>query len=115
MHYSKETLKGPLMSFVGTLREAKIRYRNLAMEPPGIRFSLVDPSQKDKAHRVLEGLGADVLGSDVPRAAFQVTVNGRDMHLVPHPDLFEKKTRQVVEQSLEIVRRRIDETGRKSQ
>ena len=109
----KEHLENTVNVVRDALRDEKIRYQGLVADPPAVRLSLIDSSQKDDALRILGGLRADVLGGTMPRAAFKVVDNNNTFHLTPDPDIFEEKTRQVVEQSLEIVRRRIDETGTK--
>ncbi len=86
------------------LRENGIGYRNLGIGDDGnaVTFTLRDPAQGDKAERVLGEIGQEVRvsvdGSGAGRLG--LTASARDQRI-----------NQALQQSIEIVRRRIDETG----
>ena len=87
------------------LRDAKVGFANLGVRDGAVSFTLRDPS---KAAEVEEAL-RDELGSDVV-----VTNNGDGSFRLGYSEIFiEQRHDQVVEQAIEILRRRIDPDGTK--
>ena len=83
------------------LRRAKIGYRGLGAAGQGIAFTLRDPAQASDARRILRRLDSEaVLDEDGGRLSLTLTEQA----------LRERRS-AAVNQSIEIVRRRIDETG----
>ena len=84
-----------------SLRQAKIQYTGLAVEQEGVSFQLRDPTRSDEAR---EAIDETVQGFLVDRSAgsFRLTFEQNALR--------ELKT-NILEQSIEVVRRRIDETG----
>lgn len=83
------------------LRKAKIGYAELGRIEDGIKFKLTDPSSVAQAKEVLGEIDRDL---DVSSGDGFVEARLKETAL-------EDKKRAAMEQSVEIVRRRIDETG----
>ena len=85
-----------------TLRKERIGYRNLGLENGVVTFTLRDPAQSDRVERLLGDLGEDfrVDVSEAGRGTVALTGQARSQRI-----------NNAVQQSIEIVRRRIDETG----
>jgi preprotein translocase subunit SecD len=85
----------------GELRNAKIGYTDLGLGGGAVHFKLTDPSQADKAKEVLREMDRD-LDVKLDDGVFSLRMS--------ETQIAEKK-RSAMDQSIEIVRRRIDETG----
>lgn len=83
------------------LRQAQIGYVDLTADKETLSFSVRDPAQADAAREIVRKLDADVLAS----------VEGAQIRARFTPEAVLARTRQAVDQSIEIIRRRIDETG----
>ena len=111
----KERLESLADATRGRLRAANIGYVNLAAEPAQRRVSLRvrDPGQAQAAIAVLREQANQIptsLGAAVPDIDVAATPDGLVTATLSEPGLRAKAT-GAVEQSIEIVRRRIDETG----
>jgi protein-export membrane protein SecD len=84
------------------LRTAKIGYSGLSRSPDGVVVTLLDASAVDAARKAL----GEVLGEGMEAAVDGTTITLR----YTEAGLTQLRSR-VVDQSIEIVRRRIDETG----
>ena len=84
------------------LRKARIRYQELALDGTGVRVTIPDAAQVDDARAVL--------GKIDPDASLHSDDGGR-FRLVLSDQAIRQRESAAVAQSLEIVRRRIDETG----
>lgn len=94
------------------LREEQIAFTDLGVVNGGIALRIVDPAQVNPAARLLR----DNIGS-----VLQGVAGGRDIRVTTQPDqrlrlefvpeAFEAEAVRAVEQSQEIIRRRIDELG----
>jgi len=95
-----------LSSFVDSvrveLRRARIGYRGLGVNGMGVSFTLTDPSQTQKA--------LDIVGKLDPSLTV-TSSKGGVIHLALSEKAVAERRQSVVEQSIEIIRRRIDETG----
>ena len=86
------------------LRKGDITYSNLSSTRDGITLTLKDPARdRDAAYKILRGLDA---GTDIKID----TETGKVDVVLSEQGMTDIRT-QVVNQSIEIVRRRIDETG----
>ncbi len=85
------------------LRSAKIGYSGIAALPDGIRITLRDGQAPEAVKKILRGVDDHDLEI---REAENNTVEGRLTE-----DALRKITDQTISQSIEIVRRRVDETG----
>lgn len=97
----EERMQSFLHQVRGGMRKAKVGYRNLGLSNNAIRFLLTDSADEAKARKVLFELDR---GMDLSFEGKQVTVS------MTEQTIFERQ-RSAMEQSIEIVRRRIDETG----
>ena len=99
-------IEDQLNNLVDSLREEmrseRIGYRSLGLQDDAITFTLTDPSKADQVEQIVQDLGQDVT----------IDIAGQGRATV---DLSDQARRErianAVTQSIEIVRRRIDETG----
>jgi protein-export membrane protein SecD len=91
----------------GVLRPARIGYRGLGIRGDAVTMVLTDPSQSEQAVGLLKGLNPNPLSKEVEVVAGD---NGRiDVRLTD--STIRNLQDSAIRQSLEIVRRRIDEVG----
>lgn len=97
-----ERLEANLDSARRELRSAKIKYRNLRANDNGVTLTLRDVSQIDLARPLLRGIDPDMTVDidDDGSVAMALTEDG-----------LKRLKDNAITQSIEIVRRRIDETG----
>jgi preprotein translocase subunit SecD len=89
------------------LRPARIGYRGLAVRGQGVTMVLTDPTQTEQAVGILKGLNPNPLSREVevvPGDGGRIDVRLTDSTVRSLQD-------SAIRQSLEIVRRRIDEVG----
>lgn len=84
------------------LREERVRRRNLRVEDNGVSFDLLDPSRVEEVRQLLQ--------EQDPTLEVETTADGH-VQLVLNEDDMRELRRSAVTQSIEIIRRRIDETG----
>ncbi|MDG2244009.1 MAG: protein translocase subunit SecD [Rhodospirillaceae bacterium] len=84
------------------LRDAKIGYRNLAVRDQSVTLALPDPTQIPDARRAIAGV--------VPDVQFENQESGRLRITLSEQVLLDRQLAAVT-QSIEIVRRRVDEFG----
>lgn len=107
---ARERLDAALETVRAELRKASVRYTGLSSSDDAVTFRLVDPAQ---AGRLRELLG-DLLAPDPDSGGSEFSLDaGADgtVRLVPSPAALAARQSRAIEQSVEIVRRRIDETG----
>lgn len=99
----KERAEGLVSTARTDLRSEKIGYTRISALPTGLRLILRDPADAEAAKKILRGIERDV---DVIVGADGKTLEARftDVALKTIKD-------QTISQSIEIVRRRVDETG----
>jgi preprotein translocase subunit SecD len=83
------------------LRTAKIGYGDLGLVNGAVHFTLTDVSQSDAAKSAINDVDHDL----------SVTAQGNDFSLRMTDDKIAERKRAAMDQSIEIIRRRIDETG----
>jgi preprotein translocase subunit SecD len=91
-----------------TLRKEAIPYasdfpRTIAKDATQIEFNLKDTSKVGKARSVLSTVDTD----------FKVTIVGAHVTMVPTEEALQRKLSDAVDRSVEIVKKRVDETGTK--
>src|ERR671919_742073 len=91
----------------GTLRSERIGYRGLGVRGGAVTFTLTDPATTEQALAALEELDP---GGISPELSFQDAGGGR-IEIALSEDTAQELRDSAVRQSLEIVRRRIDEVG----
>jgi preprotein translocase subunit SecD len=105
----KERL-GNLQDAVRTqFRTADIGYVNLTNDDHAVTFTLRDLKDRDEALRLLGTLSSPVAGG-LPELQIDIGSDGNGTIAITDVALHDKAAR-AVEQSIEIIRRRIDETG----
>jgi SecD/SecF fusion protein len=112
---TKERLEGTLDQVRAKLREAKIAYSGLEVRGDSIEVTLRDPAQREAAAAALRDVGTGDGGSSMlggPANDFTVATPAEGVvRLTLTPQATQAKAGQAIEQSIEIVRRRIDQTG----
>ena len=83
------------------LRKARIRYSGLGIAGNGTTVTIKDPAKVEEARDLLQGLDSG-METDVEETRISLIMTERFMR---------DRTSSAVQQSIEIVRRRIDETG----
>ncbi|MEN9499740.1 MAG: hypothetical protein RIS83_1559 [Pseudomonadota bacterium] len=111
----RERLEGLVDGVRTKLRTGNIRYVNLAADAPNRRmgFRVSDPAQAQAAATALRELAEPVTlatGQNVPDIDVTVAADGSITASLTEAGLRAKAT-GAVEQSIEIIRRRVDETG----
>ena len=97
-----------------TLREKRIGYTGLGMSQGAVSVRVRDEADVEAAQEALNGLVNTVsanLFSGLPEADLLVAADGTHFTLTPTEASQRERARLDVEQSIEIVRRRIDELG----
>ncbi len=97
----EERLQSLLDQIRTDLRKAKVSYTDLALMDKKIRFSVTDVASRDAVKTLLREIDSAMV-VQVDGASFVVAMS--------EAQLFERR-RLALDQSIEIVRRRIDETG----
>lgn len=86
------------------LREKQVGVNALAIENAGVSITLRDPAQVSTAKEVVRGIASDASITEPSPGKLVVR---------PSETAIAARKKQVVDQSVEIVRRRVDETGTK--
>ena len=107
----KERMENQADSVRQVLRDAKVRYTGLTADDTSVRFALVDTAQADAARTALNAVDAGIQIGTTTVKEFDITVDGPSVSLVPNEKALQERARQTVGQSIEIVRRRIDQSG----
>jgi preprotein translocase subunit SecD len=98
----RERLENMVETMRADLRGARIRYQQLGVSGNGVRVIIPDPDQRARAEESLRNLDA--------KAALESDDSGT-LTLTLSPEEIAQREAAAVDQSLEIIRRRIDETG----
>jgi preprotein translocase subunit SecD len=96
-----EDLAAILDQVRASFRQAQIGYRNLGVRNKAVEFELLDPQAVDAAKTALKDV----------RTGNEIESDGARFTIRPTEQNVRDRQRAAVEQSIEIVRRRIDETG----
>ncbi len=97
----KERLAAMVDNVRSTLRRARIGYRGLGVRSRGVAVTIRNPDDLDKARKALRNSEGDA----------EVTNDGNRVLIQLTEDAMRERRTAAVQQSIEIVRRRIDETG----
>jgi preprotein translocase subunit SecD len=98
----RERLDSLVDSVRTELRKVRIQYQGLGIEGNGITVTVRNPADAEKAREILRKLDGDTSTT---------LVEGGRLSMVLKPEAIRARRLGAVEQSIEIVRRRIDETG----
>jgi len=101
-----ERLEALVDAIRSTLRGERIRYGGLGLKNDQVQVTINKPEDVDRAYEAIR----TELGFD---SGMQISTSGRTISLVMTELEIQEAKRSAVEQSIEIVRRRIDETGTK--
>jgi protein-export membrane protein SecD len=106
-----ERLESMVGDVRGGLRAARIGYRGLGVQGDAVTLTLTDPSQRDQALAEIDKLNPTTLGGTGRVGDFDVSDEGNRIVLrLTKAKLFDLR-QSAINQSLEVVRRRIDELG----
>lgn len=97
----EERMQGLVDQARAELRNAKIGYTDLGLANGAVHFKLTDVAQADKAKDALREMDRDL----------DAVVNAADVSVRLTEAKIKERRQQAMDQSIEIVRRRIDETG----
>ncbi len=84
------------------LRSARIGYTNLGVQGDGVTVELTDPARTEEVRSLLRDLGEGLVLSVEDETRFRLQFS---------EEAIAERQRNIVNQSIEIVRRRVDETG----
>jgi preprotein translocase subunit SecD len=101
---NKERLNGALDGLRTALLKEKIGYTQLAVEDDHMVVGLRDPADADKVKGLITQVDPDLAATTTPDGKLQVAYTALS--------IAQRRT-AAVEQSIEIIRRRVDETGTK--
>src|SRR5690242_7309557 len=110
----KDKLESLMSDARRALRKAHILYDNIGITADTFSVEIKDPAQRDEARTLIQGLnpnmGSGVLG--VSGHAYEFSDNGRGTFTMNITEQYKSQTQaEIVNQSIEVVRRRIDEMG----
>ncbi|MBM3504121.1 MAG: protein translocase subunit SecD [Alphaproteobacteria bacterium] len=113
----RERLEGLVEEVRTTMRNERINYVGLGHDADSVRLQLRETADIERARTALRGISRQIsLGNILGATAREIDVTideaGRTRLLLTK-EAIEDRARAAIEQSLEIVRRRVDETGTK--
>jgi SecD/SecF fusion protein len=98
------------------LRKAHIGFRNLQATPDSVSVTIIDPARFADAQAIMKGLNPLVTSGvlSVGAHAYDMTEPGNNTIVMKVTDAYKNSTRtDILAQSIEVVRRRIDQLGTK--
>jgi SecD/SecF fusion protein len=104
----KERLDATIDAVRPALRQANIGYRDLAVSGRSVMVTVPDAAQRDAARGALQPL---LSGLEPGHRDFTLEEDGTRLRLTLGEEAVQRATTRAADQSVEIVRRRIDETG----
>jgi protein-export membrane protein SecD len=112
----KDRVESTLGDIRRALRKAHIGYRNLSAAGDSVSVEIIEAGQFDAALAVLKDVNPTVSGAvfSVGGREYDMTQPGHGVVAMRMTDAYKKQTEtEIVSQSIEVVRRRIDELGTK--
>ena len=106
-----ESLVGDIRA---AMRKARIDVKGLNAHGDTVSVQITDPARMDEARTLIQGLNPNMTGSvlSVGGKEYQMNEPGGGVFTLQPTDAYKTLTRQqVMDQSVEVVRRRIDELG----
>ncbi len=110
----KDKLNSLVSDIRSGLRKARIGYTDLQLKDDFVSVRILDAARFDEAEKILKDLNPTVGGSVLSAGTrdYEITQPGNNQLVMKMTDAYKTETKsQVVEQSIEVVRRRIDEMG----
>jgi preprotein translocase subunit SecD len=101
--YLRDQMEASLPEVRKALREGNIAYTGLGAEAESLRFTTIDLMERSNLEQIITAVD--------DRLTLQL--NGKEARLTFHPTALTTLQRQLLEQSIEIVRRRVDQSGTK--
>jgi protein-export membrane protein SecD len=112
-----EVQKDKIESLLGdmrrALRKARIGYADLVANGDSVSVHIIEPGRVDEAHTILDGLNPLVSGGVLSVGTHQYDLSETGGRVTLRmTDVYKKQAKEdIVGQSIEVVRRRIDELG----
>ena len=106
----KETLNNLIEDVRRELQTAHIPFTGLAQANGAVGVTITDPAQAPAAYSALAKLAQPLAGAPAGRD-IAVARNGQTITLTPVPEAQQANAAKAVEQSIEIIRRRVDQLG----
>ncbi|HEY2447118.1 MAG TPA: protein translocase subunit SecD [Rhizomicrobium sp.] len=106
-----ESLMGDIRT---SFRKARIGYTNLEAGADQVSLRVLDPARYQDAKNILTGFNPVMGGSVLSVGArdYEMTEPGRNVFVMKMTDNFKTRTQgQILEESIEVVRKRIDQLG----
>lgn len=97
----RERLQALVDDTRSTLRKERVGYSGLGVSGNSVHFRLISPASEEQARELLSDLDEDI----------EVVVENGEFTLAYSEKAIEARRNSAVDQSIEIIRRRIDETG----
>src|SRR5690606_4752619 len=94
-----------------SLRNEKIPFSDLAVSGDGVNVRITDPARVNDAVNLLQSSQGQPLPGAPGGREFSVSRDGQRIRLAFVDEAFNAEAGKAVEQSIEIIRRRIDELG----
>jgi protein-export membrane protein SecD len=110
----KDRLESMMGDIRVAFRKARIGYTNLEASGDAVSLRVIEPGRYDEAKTILSKLNPAVGGSVLSVGArdYQMTESGHEQVVMRMTDEFKTRTKdQILEESIEVVRRRIDQLG----
>ena len=107
----KERLAGARAAVAETLRKGKIPFTSVVADKDKVTLTAADPTQLETARKALQDVLSERVDGPSRSLYFLSTVQGNTLVLKLNPQAITDLSAKAVEQSISIVRRRIDETG----
>jgi len=98
----RERMESLVDTVRGELRKERIQYERLGATADGVSFVVRNPAEVEKARELVRGLDNDFTATASEGGRIVMTLK---------PEALRQRRLATVDQSIEIVRRRIDETG----
>lgn len=97
----RERMEALVDSVRAELRKERVQYERLGASADGVSFIVRNPDEADKARELVRKLDGDMA----------TAAEGGRIVMTLKPEALRKRKSATIDQSIEIVRRRIDETG----
>lgn len=107
----KERLAGARAAIAETLRKGKVPFTSVVADKDKVTLTAADPAQLETARKALQEVLAERVDGPSRSLYFLTSVQGNTLVLKLNPQAITDLSTKAVEQSISIVRRRIDETG----
>jgi SecD/SecF fusion protein len=107
----KERIASARSAIAETLRKAKIPFTSVVAGKDSVTLTLADPQQLATAREVLRDILAERIDGPSNALVFSAATSGNVLTLTLNAEAVADLSTKAVEQSISIVRRRIDETG----